>query len=204
MKVARRISVLIPAFNEQEMISATIDSINRSFEELSWPDFEILVCDNNSTDETSRIAREKGVIVVFEPWNQISKARNTAAEHATGEWLIFLDADTMLNSDVLRHTIERLESGRVCGGSALMRFDRETGLVIKVITAIWNWASPRIGVAGGAFVYCSRDAWRAVDGFNETLYVAEDVSFSSRLKRWGRARGLRYVVITEAKLVTSS
>src|SRR5262249_58336507 len=61
-----------------------------------------------------------------------------------------------------------------------------------------------IGVAGGAFVYCSRDAWRAVDGFNETLYVAEDVSFSSRLKRWGRARGLRYVVITEAKLVTSS
>src|SRR5215216_773166 len=138
-----RISVLIPAYNEQILISSTIDSVNLSFASLSWQSYEIVVCDNNSTDKTANIARANGAKVIFEPYNQIAKARNTAAHHAHGDWLIFLDADTCLNPEVLKLTIEKLESGQVCGGGALLKFDGEIGWAAKLMSVVWNWASPK-------------------------------------------------------------
>ena len=55
---------------------------------------ELIVCDNNSTDRTAEIARNAGARVVFEPVNQIARARNRGAAAATGDWLIFVDADS--------------------------------------------------------------------------------------------------------------
>lgn len=204
MKEIPRISVLIPAYNEWNLISSTIDSVNHSFKALSWQSYEILVCDNNSTDQTSDIARAKGTKIIFEPHNQIAKARNTAAQHAQGEWLIFLDADSWLNSEVLKLAIQKLESRQVCGGGALLKFDGKVGWAANVMSVIWNWASPKLGLAGGAFLFCLRDAWLEVNGFDEKLYAAEDVSFSKRLKKWGRQKGMKFIIITDAAITTSS
>jgi len=161
-----QISVLIPAYNEQNLISRAMDSINHSFAVVSWQSYEIVVCDNNSTDQTADIALAHRAKVVREPHNQIAKARNTAAKHASGDWLIFLDADSILNPDVLKVTIEALESGQVCGGGALMKFDGEIGWVARLMSAIWNWASPKIGIAAGAFIFCLREAWQEISGFD--------------------------------------
>jgi glycosyltransferase involved in cell wall biosynthesis len=199
-----KISVLIPAYNEADLISKTIDSVQDSFAAISWQSYEILVCDNNSTDQTANIARAKGVRIIFEPHNQIAKARNTAARHARGNWLIFLDADSSLNCEVLKLTIQQLESRQVCGGGALLKFDGKIGWAGNVMSVIWNWTSPRVGWVGGAFLFCTRNAWVEVNGFDEKLYAAEDVSFSKRLKKWGREKGLKFIVITEAEIMTSS
>jgi len=199
-----RISVLIPAYNEWDLISDTIDSVQCSFAELSWQSYEILVCDNNSTDRTADLARAKGAKIIFEPHNQIARARNTAARHAQGDWLIFLDADTRLNCEVLKLTIQKLKSNQVCGGGARLKFDGKIGWAANVMSVIWNWAAPKVGLAGGAFLFCIRDAWREINGFDERLYAAEDVSFSRRLKKWGREKGMKFIVITEATIMTSS
>jgi glycosyltransferase involved in cell wall biosynthesis len=199
-----KISILIPAYNEEELIAKTIDSVRASFAAISWQSYEILICDNNSTDQTANIARAKGVRIIFEPHNQIARARNTAARHAWGNWLIFLDADSFLNCEILKLTIEKLESGQVCGGGALLKFDGEVGWAGNVMSVIWNWTSPRVGWVGGAFLFCIRDAWQQVNGFDEKLYAAEDVSFSKRLKKWGREKGMKFIVITEAEILTSS
>ena len=53
-------------------------------------EWELMVCDNNSSDTTAAIARASGARVVFEPVNQIGRARNTGAAAATGEWLVFV------------------------------------------------------------------------------------------------------------------
>jgi len=198
-----KISVLIPAFNEQGLISEAIASVNRSFEQLSLTSYEIVVCDNNSTDQTAHAARESGAKVVFEPHNQIARARNTAARHARGEWLMFMDADTHLNAQVLAAAIEKLSSGKVCGGGALLQFDREVAGIARFLSRVWRWASPRFGLAGGAFIFSTRDAWQAVDGFDEELYAAEDVSFSRRLKKWGKRNGMRFLVLTDPPILTS-
>src|SRR4030095_5158372 len=111
---ALTISVLIPAFNEEALIARTIESVQQSFAEVGHTAFEIIVCDNNSTDRTAQVAQSKGARVVFEPHNQISRARNAAANHAQGEWLIFLDADTLLPAELLCSTIETMPGGERC------------------------------------------------------------------------------------------
>src|ERR1043166_1008600 len=117
------ISVLIPAYNEEQFIAGSLDSVRRSFSAIGQSSYEIVVCDNNSTDRTAEIARAAGARVVVEPHNQIARARNTAAKTARGQWFIFLDADTQLNSSVLRATITALESGQAGAGGALVRLD---------------------------------------------------------------------------------
>ena len=79
---------------------AEIKSAARAFAPRGW-DFELIVCDNNSTDRTAEIARAAGATVVFEPVNQIARARNSGAAAATGDWLIFVDADSHPSADCL-------------------------------------------------------------------------------------------------------
>ena len=89
------ISIVIPAFNEAKYLPNTLKAVKNStkvFDAAGW-ESEIVLCDNNSTDATSKIAKAHGVRVVFESFNQISAARNAAARAARGDWLVFVDAD---------------------------------------------------------------------------------------------------------------
>src|SRR5438552_1193720 len=117
------ISILIPAYNEEALIERVVDSVHASFSALSRRSYEVIVCDNNSTDRTAELAMSKQARVVFESHNQISRARNAAANAAKGEWFIFLDADTFLTPGVLEKTIECFESGKIAGGGSVLKFD---------------------------------------------------------------------------------
>ena len=81
------ISVIIPAYNEEAYLPATLASINEAAATLtvsSGVRVEILVVDNNSTDATATVARAAGAAVVREPKQGIARARNAGARHATG------------------------------------------------------------------------------------------------------------------------
>src|SRR5215468_10973854 len=85
---ALKISVIIPAFNEERLLGATlahVKSAMAAFTERQWKS-ELIVCDNNSTDATEALARAASATVVFEPINQIARARNSGAAAATGDW----------------------------------------------------------------------------------------------------------------------
>ena len=76
-----RVAVIVPAFNEEQGLAASLRSIRHAMGILDvagWSS-ELIVCDNNSTGRTAAIAREEGAQVVFAPINQISRARNTGA-----------------------------------------------------------------------------------------------------------------------------
>ena len=75
-----KISVIVPAFNEEKVLGGSLRAIRTAM--TVFEDAELIVCDNNSTDRTAAIAREAGASVVFEPLNQISRARNTGARDA--------------------------------------------------------------------------------------------------------------------------
>src|SRR6516225_4395542 len=104
-----RISIIIPAFNEERLIASTLASLQEGMEELSRRGFEneLIVCDNNSTDRTAEIARSAGAKVVFEPINQIARARNRGAAAATGDWLIFVDADSHPSAELFADVADR-------------------------------------------------------------------------------------------------
>lgn len=199
------ISVLIPAFNEEQLIARVIGAVRESFAGVGHEAYEIIVCDNNSTDGTKDIASSLGAEVVHEPHNQISKARNTAAGRARGEWLIFLDADTFLSRELLAATMECLASGKVCGGGSTLEFDRaDIGFSARCLTAFWNRVSTTFALAAGSYIFCRRAAWADVGGFDERVYAGEELFFSRKIRLWGRKRGSRFRVLTKTPIRTSA
>ena len=88
-------SVIIPAYNEETFLPATLTSLHLAMDSIPH-NGEIIVVDNNSTDNTRQVAEKYGAKVVFEPFRQIAKARNSGAKAAKSIFFIFLDADTVL------------------------------------------------------------------------------------------------------------
>lgn len=121
-----KISVVVPAFNEEGLLPATLASIGagrQAFGERGWTS-ELIVCDNNSTDRTAEVARAAGARVVFEAVNQISRARNTGARHADGDWLLFVDADSFPGRELFAEVAEAIEAGRCLAGGSTVAFER--------------------------------------------------------------------------------
>jgi glycosyltransferase involved in cell wall biosynthesis len=195
-------SVIIPAYNEEEFLPDTLSSVKLAME-VQRAVGEIVVVDNNSSDRTAEIARTSGARVVCEPFNQISKARNTGAFHATGRYLIFLDADTLISEQLLKITLENLGSGRCAGGGSTVLPDiaMETGP--RKCLDFWNALSIRFHIAAGSYIYCIKEGFQAVGGFSERVYASEEIWFSIAYGRWARKRGMHFTIITEAPVITS-
>src|SRR5690242_4869767 len=99
------ISVIIPAFNEERFLPQTLQHLHQATKYLgAAPDrhVEIIVVDNASSDRTAEIALAAGAKVISVPEHNIAKVRNAGAAAASGELLVFLDADTLIPEILLR------------------------------------------------------------------------------------------------------
>jgi glycosyltransferase involved in cell wall biosynthesis len=199
------LSIVIPAFNEARLIAQTLHSVATSVDANAKPGFtsEIIVVDNNSTDNTAELSRQAGAKVVFEPINQIGRARNAGAAQATGNWLLFLDADSLLSPGLLTDILRMIESGKYVGCGSTLRMD---GLPWWADLTLRFWTSTSIVCrwAAGALVVCRHDAFQEVGGFDEELYALDEIRLSKQLKQWGRRHGLQFTILTEHPLETSS
>ena len=93
-------SFIIPAHNEEKVIGDCLNSIN--VQKKISENYEIIVVNDGSTDKTSEIARKRGVIVIdFEKGHSAAFARNKGSERATGKYLIFLDADQVIEKNFM-------------------------------------------------------------------------------------------------------
>lgn len=199
-----RISVIVPAYNEEKLLPQSLGSIraaSAAFAHRGW-DVELIVCDNNSTDRTAALAREAGAIVVFEPVNQISRARNAGAARARGDWLVFVDADSWPTRELFDDAAQAIESGDCLAGGATVRYDTAR-LDVRLPLAAWNAVSRLLKWAAGSFIFCEAAAFRALGGFSEALYAAEEIDLFRRLKRLARARRRRIVLLHRHPLLSS-
>lgn len=197
--------MVIPAYNEERLLGDTLSSVqaaSRAFGRRDWSS-EIVVCDNNSTDGTARVAAAAGARVVFEPVHQIARARNRGARAATGDWLVFLDADSWPTEDLFEDTAQHMASGRVLAGGCTLRMDRPTRAG-RFLTESWNLIS-RVGRwPAGAFLFVERSAFWEVGGFSESLYAAEEIELTRRLRMLARQQGRLIVILHRHPLVTSA
>ena len=197
-----KLSVVIPAWNEEQLLPACLQSVQMAF--AARPDMrpEVIVVDNNSTDRTAAIAEAAGARVVFEAENQIARARNAGAAVATGEWLLFLDADSALSTGLAREIMAAIEAGDMvaCGSTMRMR-----GLPwwAHGLMRSWNGVSRLCRWAAGSLLVCRSIAFREVGGFSDRLYAAEEIDLSRRLKVWGYRHGLRFRILSRHPLESS-
>lgn len=189
-------SVIIPAYNEEHWLPDTLADIRLAMEQIPL-NAELIVCDNHSTDSTAEIARQHGATVVFEPHNQISRARNTGARHAHGRYLIFVDADTHISTELLQAAIQKLQSGQCCGGGAVVRYDEAMSIIGRLGLWCWNQLSIHLHLAAGCFIYCRREDFEALGGFSEAVYASEELWLSRRLHQLGKKRKMPFCIIKE-------
>ncbi|MET0261944.1 MAG: glycosyltransferase, partial [Rariglobus sp.] len=148
------VSIIIPAFNEEKLLETSLRAVTAAADHaftgagLAW---ELVVCDNNSTDRTAEIARAEGAKVVFEPFNQIGRARNTGAAAATGEWLLFIDADSHPSPELLTDVVMLTRCRDVLLAGSTIALD-EGPFVFKILGGIWNAMSWLRRLVAGSFI----------------------------------------------------
>jgi len=98
-----KISIVIPAYNEERYIARTIESIKKQNFRGSY---EIIVVNNASTDKTAEVAKKHGAIVVDEPERGVCSARQAGTRAASGEIIVSTDADTIFKEDWLSNIFD--------------------------------------------------------------------------------------------------
>jgi glycosyltransferase involved in cell wall biosynthesis len=180
------ISFVVPAHNEQACLPATLAAIHDSARALNQ-EYEIIVVDDASTDATAEIASANQARVVSVKHRQIAATRNSGARSAHGDRIFFVDADTTINPRTVREALQAMDGGAVGGGGAVWIDWREPlPLYARIITVLMVIFPKLIGFTGGAFMFCTRNAFRATGGFDERLYWSEEGAFTMALRREGR------------------
>ena len=196
-----RLSIIIPAYNEENYLPATLDAINAARPD----DAELIVVDNASTDSTRQIAEARGATVITEIEHNIGKVRNAGAASATGDVLVFIDADSIVRPGIFEKIIEATNDKKCLGGAAAVEYEpiRNRMLIswfVRLYPLLGNWMKMR----GGALQYCRSDVFRDLGGFDSTIYVGEDIDFGWRLDRLARDRHAHTIFIQQPKVLTSS
>ena len=197
--------MVVPAFNEERLLARSLAQIGRAagaFQTRGWTT-ELIVCDNNSTDKTAEIARAAGATVVFEPVNQISRARNRGAAAATGDWLLFVDADSSPGAELFADAAEAIESGQCLAGGATVKMEGRHPMA-SAVARIWNCASRVLKLPAGSFIFCDAAAFRKIGGFSEELFAGEELDLGKRLNALARGAGKQIVILRRHPLLTSA
>ncbi len=197
------LSFIVPAHNEESLIGRTIESLHGAARGVER-EYEIVVADDSSTDRTGRIAAQRGARVVRIDRRQIAAARNAGARAATrtgcDDALVFVDADTVVPAATLRAALAALSRGAVGGGAAVC-FDGEVPRWANVALNITLLAFRALRWAAGCFVFCTREAFDAAGGWDESVFASEEILFSRALGTLGRFVVLREHVVTSGRKV---
>ena len=198
-----RVSIVIPARNEERYIGKTLDAALSQ----DYPDFEVIVVDDDSTDGTSREieARASDPRLVplsaraLEPgWLGKPNALATGAAGATGKWILFMDADVELHPKALEDAMAACERHGWDHLALLPHFEREgfwEELLMPVIPVAAFVYLPsfltfvrraRLAAGGGAFGLVRREAYEAIGGHGAIKNsVVDDIRLAMELKRAG-------------------
>lgn len=204
MPATSEVTFVIPAYNEAQELSLTLSCLHHAAACQADFRYDIVVCDNQSTDDTASIARSCHARVVHEPVQQIARARNTGAAAASCRWLIFLDADTRINRMLMASVLEKIRSGRYGLIGSLVEFDiEELDWFPLLVINTWNQVSLLSRCAAGSFIACPTSAFREIGGFHPDLFAGEEIDFSLRMLRWCRNHTVQAHIEAVAPVITS-
>jgi rSAM/selenodomain-associated transferase 2 len=180
-----RLSAIIPTWQEEARIGEAVAAARAIAD-------EVVVSDGGSTDRTAAIARSMGARVVQEVRGRGHQLA-AGADHASGDVLLFLHADTVLPVEA-RAAVERaLQDPQVCGGNFFVRFEPEESEVARLFTWLYDLRRRALGIYyGDSPMFVRKDVYRRLGGFpSQPLF--EDYAFIRRMERSARTRYVRHV-----------
>ena len=180
-----RLSVIIPAHNEEKYIGKTLAKMPS--------EAEVIVVCNGCTDRTFDEAQKFENVKVFNiPEKSVSKARNYGAKMSKGEMLVFLDADIVPEGSVMQDISGCLSNIGTC----LVKPDVDK-IIPKALMKIKS-AAHSFGTCTG-LIFCTRDIFDRVGGFDENLEIGEDGKFLRQAKKLGEYEVVKGYVINSMR-----
>jgi glycosyltransferase involved in cell wall biosynthesis len=198
------VSLIIPAYNEENFLPRLLDSVDRARSLYIGGEglIETVVVDNGSSDRTVKVARERGCRIANESRRIIAAVRNKGARLATGKVLTFVDADSIIHPETFNAIEECISSGRVVAGATGVKMERMSiGIAAAYVIMV-----PMVWLTGmdTGVVFCSKDDFNKIGGYNEKRLFAEDVNFLWDLKKLGKSSGRKLVRLTSVKALCST
>jgi len=195
-----KISVVIPAYNEENYIGACLKSVLREAR-CCGAEAEVLVVNNASTDRTREVAcRYPGVRVVDEPCKGLSSARNRGYLESRGELVVNVDADCIMPRGYLAQVIRSFRTDRrlaLLTGPFFYYYLPQVSQIVTIIFYLFQFVPNTIGqrilkvgaVAQGGNFTARRSALQKVGGYDTSLtFYGEDTDIAIRLSRVGLVR----------------
>ncbi len=184
-----KISVVIPALNEESHLEKTLQSITKQ-----EGDYEFFVVDGGSSDNTVTIAKRYTTVINSLRGRAIQM--NTGAKACSGDILLFLHADTILPDCAFREIRKRMKDVSVAGGSFYIAFDADT-FILKGVSFVTRF-NFRLFHFGDQGIFVRRNVFQTLRGYKE-IPIMEDYDFYKRLGKQGKVILIRMPVISSAR-----
>ena len=185
------VSVVIPTLNEARNIESLLNALQaQQFE----GELQIIVSDGDSQDDTLEIARAHSQVLAVQSERGVSRQRNAGAEKATGELIIFMDADDRPAPTFVRDVVSSYQRWPFAVACPWL-VARDAGMRVRVAYWVFNllfWlGQSTLRTGSGVCIIARKSAWEKCGGFDENLHLGEDVHFLRRASpRYGWHRHL--------------
>ncbi|MBK9156246.1 MAG: glycosyltransferase [Chloracidobacterium sp.] len=198
-----QLSVVIPAYNEEDYLGPTVESVVAALGSIDRSEW--IVVDNESTDRTVEVAKSFGAAIITESKRSIGAVRNAGGRAATGEVIVFLDADTRVRPGVFDRILEEMSDPACVGGSVAVEYDTAPSRWwVRYYVAMFQFWGKVLRMRQGAAQFCRRSAFEQTGGCDPTIFVGEDIEFHWRLDKLAKSLGGRTVFIESPRVITSS
>ena len=198
------ISIIIPTLNEESILESTLDSLKK----LTNLPYEIIISDGKSKDRTIEIARkytDKIVIYNGQKRQTIGMGRNLGAKEASGDFLLFLDADMHIpdpNTFFTKALSFFKNNEKLVGITVYLKVFPE---MATIGDKVFFWLFNRMvyfynnilhyGASSGEFQLVRTSAFKKIGGFNENLVAGEDFEEFSRLSKIGQTKSIPFLTV---------
>jgi len=179
-------SIIVPTFNEEKTIEKTLKALKSQ----AFKDFEIIVKDGGSIDGTVELARKYADKIVRKDDFSTADARNQGADYAKGIFLVFVDADTELPRDTLERFAHLIQNREIIGGSC-RKIPHNGDVIDRIIYEFVNVSTffsyyLHIGGAHGNCMLIRKNVFKAINGFNPKIKIAEEQELVRKARRFGK------------------
>jgi len=191
-----KVSIIIPTKNNADILEKCLESIRN----LDYPrdEVEVIVVDGHSTDGTVEIAERYGCRVVYEDVGTIGGARNIGVEHSRGDYIVFTDADCVVDRDWLKNLIREFKDERIAsvgGPNITPEDDTEFAKCVGVVLGFLSKPGARYAFNTGKVIEiyhnptCNsayrKTVFQEVGGFNPKLITCDDEELDYRIRKRG-------------------
>ncbi len=182
------LSIIIPTLNEEKHLSVLLPSIKKQ----GYKNYEIIVADAGSADNTLKIAKASNCITINGGLPAVG--RNNGAKIAKGNYLLFLDADVILPGNFLKTAIDEFENKNIDIASCriIPLSNKKIDFILHGVANFYMLITQRFYPhAPGFCILIKKNIHNAIRGFNEKLKLAEDHAYVNRAKKHGKFKILR-------------